>query len=276
MEKNKKIEDIKLAYDQGFLSEEDFKKKSAVLTNNEDISAYKNNSAGVLLVVGGFLKNLVSMADSYYLLPIRKNVVTLHKEIGIDTDSSGDIPRNISAYKRIWDIRPGFGFALTEKEQTQYKEFLQHGGRLVLIGENASFVGRNNSIVNFVEMMGGGKLTLSGSIFGNGIFGVIASRIFGVNSTQTVKKPFLTPKPISWKKITYAAPGGVTSSGTGSFATKDIFGRGTAILWQKGTLSNAPLGTLIVVFDVNFLQNTYGLPNSQNFAENMIRYMTNS
>ena len=49
--------------------------------------------------------------------------------------------------------------------------------------------------------------------------------------------------------------------------------RGTGVAWGVGDLSNAPDGALTTIFDVNFMQNQWDLPNSQNLTKNLIGFV---
>ena len=156
-------------------------------------------------------------------------------------------------YKQVWDIRFNNTTPLTPTDDAAYLTFLQNGGSLFVVGENLGFVARNNSIVAFVLQAGGGSLTLATP-----------------QATQNVQAPFTGPNAVS--TMTYLLGGGTTTPGTGSFITKDAGGLGTAIAFGPGTLTNAPGGTLIVVFDVNFLQ-SFADASSQTLIQNLISYL---
>jgi hypothetical protein len=66
----------------------------------------------------------------------------------------------------------------------------------------------------------------------------------------------------------------VDSKGTGDWITKvDGFERGTGVAFGVGDLTNAQAGALTLIFDVNFMQNQYDLPNSQNLTKNLIGFV---
>ena len=107
---------------------------------------------------------------------------------------------------------------------------------------------RNNSILSWIENdVGGGALTF--------YYGYIPGTPTG-KPTQTVEPPFdSTPNNVA--SVTYDLPGGVTSPGTGQWITYDAANNaGTAVLWKPGTLANAPAGSLVVVFDINFMNSS--------------------
>jgi hypothetical protein len=142
-------------------------------------------------------------------------------------------PGNLSAYDQVWDLRFSGSSPLTPTDQTNYLAFLQSGKRMFVMGENSIFATRNDSILNFITSAGGGSLAFTTPL-----------------STQTFN-PALTIGTET--TINYSAPGGVTSSGTGSYMTSSG-SDGTTVFWGTGTLGNASSGSLAVVFDVNFMQ----------------------
>ena len=161
-------------------------------------------------------------------------------------------PGSLDVYDQIWDLRFSNTSPLDSGDQLAYLAFLQSGKRMFVMGENGSFTTRNDSISAFVTAVGGGTLTFSAP-----------------SSTQTVNPPFNAPAAVS--SITYDAPGGVTSPGTGAYATTDGT-NGTAVAWATGTLGNAPTGSLATVFDVNFMQSGAGA-DSLNFLRNLCGFV---
>jgi hypothetical protein len=189
---------------------------------------------------------------------ITTNLNTLQLAVGNTTTIVSDVPASFAGFNQVWDIRFSNNQPLTSGDISQYVSFMQGGGRMFVMGENQNFPARNDSVLALISAAGGGSLTF-----------VIPS------STQTVLPPFTGPNPIPGNTINYSAPGGVTSPGTGQFMTVDGAGRGTGIAFGPGTLSNAPAGTLTVVFDVNFMQgdvNNPNLPNIQ-FLRNLIGFV---
>ena len=127
---------------------------------------------------------------------------------------------------------------------------------MFVMGENDGFPTRNNSVLSLIQAAGGGSLTFTSP-----------------SSTQDVLSPFDMPNPIPDGNVTYAAPGGVTSSGTGQFITVDSNGNGTGVAFGKGDLGNAPNGVLTTIFDVNFMQAVFDQPDSQNLLKNLIGFI---
>jgi hypothetical protein len=112
---------------------------------------------------------------------------------------------------------------------------------------------RNNSVLDFIALAGGGTIGFT-----------------NLGSTQTVNAPFTGPNAVA--QVSYSAPGGFDSSGTGNFITQ-VGSVGSGIAFGVGTLANAPLGALTSIFDVNFMQNTNNLPHSQNLTKNLIGFV---
>jgi hypothetical protein len=161
---------------------------------------------------------------------------------------------SLAGYKQIWDLR--YVTALTGGDVTAYQTYLAGGGSLFLMGENTAgvFAPRDNSILGMITTLGGGTLT-----FGSGL------------NTQTVFPPFTGPNTVA--TVSYAGVGATTTPGTGSFITKDANNDGTAIVFPPGSLSGATSGTLVVVFDVNFLELNGTTPELQALSANMIAYL---
>lgn len=171
----------------------------------------------------------------------------------LNTDLSGTntvtivntgVPADIltPGYTQIFDTRYDNNPALTVGEQNQYLAFLNAvpGNTIFLMGENAAFNARNTPLNAFIALAGGGAVP-------------VPSRT--VNGPQTVNPPFTGPNSVlslGIPTITYAACGLVASAGTGAFATAQT-GGGCAIYFGLGTLQNAPLGAMVVVYDVNFI-----------------------
>lgn len=186
---------------------------------------------------------------------ITNNLVNLFGAIGVTPTVVSGIPVSLAGYTQVWDIRFSNNFALTGADQGLYLDFLQNGGGMFVMGENSGFMTRNNSIFALVSAAGGGNLAFVSPA-----------------STQTVHAPFTGPNAVS--QVTYAAPGGTTTKGTGQWITSNAAGtEGTGIAWAKGTLANAMAGALTTIFDVNFMMNQYDIPNSQNLTKNLIGFV---
>lgn len=124
---------------------------------------------------------------------------------------------------------------LTAPEITTFNAYLASGGSLFLLGENLGFAAaRDASLISYIAGVGGGSLTLTATA-----------------NAQTAQPPFTGPTTLS--AVNYRAVGGTQTAGTGAFVTTDTSGYGGAIVFGPGSLSSAPSGTLIIVWDVNFM-----------------------
>lgn len=178
------------------------------------------------------------------------NIANLMTAAGLTVTQSNGLPAgDLSVYAQIWDTRFN-QIPLAAGDITSYTAYLAGGRTLVLIGENAGFATRNNSIVAFISDLGGGTITLATPL-----------------GLQTVEPPFTGPNAVT--SITFLAADGTADPGTGTFITKDAANIGAALFYTRGTLSSAPAGRLMVVFDVNFL-GTGADADSHNLVRNMI------
>jgi hypothetical protein len=189
------------------------------------------------------------------------NLTTALQAAGYTVTNLNSVPGTIlpATYKQVWDLRFVDSEQLSGTDVTSYVNYLAAGGRLVVIGENVtSSPNRDLSIASLVSSAGGGTIT----------------PIVNASNIESVLPPFTTT-PDSVTSITFNVAGGSASTGTGSFIDKDTSpadGIGTGIVWPLGTLSNATLGILIAVFDVDFVNNT-GDASSVAYLANLVGYM---
>ena len=169
------------------------------------------------------------------------------------TPSVGVPDGSLTGYQQIWDIRFDNTTPLSGSDITAYVGYMAGGGSLSVIGENLLFVTRDNSIVTLIAAAGGGSISLATPA-----------------NAQTVNPQFTGPAALT--NITFLAAAGTPSPGTGALGTVDGSRIGAKIVWAPGQLLNAAAGSLIVVFDVNFLQ-AGADANSQTFANNLIGYL---
>jgi hypothetical protein len=147
----------------------------------------------------------------------------------------------LSGYGQIWDIR--YDVALSPGDKTSYEAYLVGGGTLVLTGQySTSLNNRDDSIVDLIEIVGGS--------------GTSALTLTTANPQQTVQPAFTSPYWVPG--ITYVTYpdtplDGATTVGNGFFITEDSSYYASAIYFAPGTLTSATAGTLMVVFDTNFL-----------------------
>ncbi len=183
------------------------------------------------------------------------NLTTHLTAAGYTVSSNVGVPAgSLAANKQIWDVRFNNTTPLTAADITAYSTYLDGGGSLFVMGENTGFMTRDSSLVALVTAVGGGTLTISTPA-----------------NLETVLPPFTGPNPLS--SITFLAAAGATSPpGNGAFVAKDGSNIGASVVFSPGTMSAASNGSLILVFDVNFLQASADA-NSQTFTDNLIAYL---
>jgi hypothetical protein len=226
-----------------------------------------STSLAVLLAVAVFGLPVAALAENVLII----NGSSATSETGTTADITANLsaletaagnvptvmdvpPASLAGFDEVWDIRFANASPLSASDQTLYLAFLQAGKRMFIMGENAGFATRDDSVIAFVTSVGGGNLTF-----------VVPGQ------TQTVNPPFNLPNAVS--SFTYNASGGTTSAGTGAFAT-NAGTQGSAVFWNPGQLTNATGGRLVVVFDVNFMQAAAGVAQT-NFLKNLIGFVTN-
>jgi hypothetical protein len=160
---------------------------------------------------------------------------------------------SLAANRQIWDIRFNNTTPLSASDITAYITYMAGGGSLFVMGENTGFLTRDNSIASLVLQAGGGTITITTPA-----------------NTETVQAPFSGPNALS--TITFLAAAGVTNPARGACVTRDAGNLCASVVWGPGNMANAMTGSLIVVFDVNFLDPTADA-NSQTLTDNMIAYL---
>src|ERR1019366_4604608 len=76
------------------------------------------------------------------------------------TTNTGVPGGSLSGYKQVWDIRYNNTTPLTGSDITAYMAYLTGGGSLFVMGENSSFITRDNSILPLITAAGGGNVTI--------------------------------------------------------------------------------------------------------------------
>lgn len=187
----------------------------------------------------------------------QSNLVTQLTNSGATPTSVTSLPGSLSSYGQLWDIRFNNTTPITGGERSQYVSYMNGGGAMFVMGENAGFMTRNNSILSLITAAGGGTGTFAAG-----------------NNSQDVLPAAQTPNAIT--TIGYLAPGGITQAtvGTGQCLTRDSNNVCSAVAWGVGSLANAQTGSMVVVFDINFMQTTPGGSNAAAFLNNIIRFVT--
>jgi PEP-CTERM motif len=214
------------------------------------ISTLDRAQAGTVLIVNGSS----TTSEPGTTTSITTQLTNLENAVGNTVTVVDTPPASLAGFGQVWDLRFSNSSPLTAAVQTEYLAYLQGGGGMFVMGENAGFGTRNSSVINFIAAAGGGNLTFTVA-----------------GDSQTVIPPFTGPNAVT--SIQYLAAGGVTTSGTGQFITSNMNG-GAGVAFGVGTLANAPLGALTAIFDVNFLQ-TDANAESQALAKNLVGFVQN-
>ena len=153
----------------------------------------------------------------------------------------------INTYAHIWDL--GYHTTPSAVAKNKYVQYLQDGGAIFLLGENAYFNERNWWIADVLATVGGGSVTVRNDTAG-----------FGVHGASTASEFLLAN---SRADITFYAPNFFTSYGTGTPVANTGYGP-ASVMWKTGSLGNAPAGAVVSVLDINFLLNPQYGPNYGN------------
>lgn len=204
---------------------------------------------GQILVVNGV--DTTQEPDTTAAITTR--LVNLHTAFGHTATVAGEVPSDLSAYTQVWDVRFTDLDALTAEQQTRYLAFLQGGGALFLSGDNHSFALRNNSVLDFIGLAGGGDLDYA-----------------PVDPLQTVQPLFQSPEAVG--QVSFLSPGGFSAPGTGAWITRGPTG-GTGLAFGPGALAAAPLGTLVALLDVNALSTLGDDPAALALMSNLVDFL---
>lgn len=180
------------------------------------------------------------------------------EKVDITTDVTGAGVNPLSFYDQIWDVRAQT--TLTTNDINNYKTLLASGKAIFLMGENSGFgATRNAALVTAVAAFGGGTIS-----------GITGNASNSVAETITVAA-FRTSQNTITTHTWNLACGLSTNAGNGAFLTSNGAGGGGSLIFAAGTMTNATAGTLIIVYDVNFISNA-GAENVA-FTQNLIAYV---
>lgn len=203
---------------------------------------------------------------SQMIANITATEVSLGNTVDVITSYSS-LPADLSQYDHIWDVNVNYptntGQTLLVPTGTaaKYITYLQQGGGIFMLGENSSFLVRNNDLVSFITNLGGGSIQISAD---------------AINNTLNMESEFLIAN--NRNTVTFAAIGRFSSIGTGNTITRNPIDSSTghAVIWKTGSLSSAPKGALVVVLDFNFLSTNYTSGYSQEFMANLSQILNKS
>ena len=179
-----------------------------------------------------------------------------------------NLPADMSQYAHIWDIGYCSPYASnpTFNPTSTLQSYIVGGGAMFMLGENISlnqtFPGelpdytRDNTITVFLGLLGSGIITMS-QVDVPSATTIIQPQFLIVNNNNTLKTN---------------RPGAYIGFGTGTAMTTPtittaIDSAYPAIMWTTGKLTNAPLGAIISVLDINFL---VGGDIQADFIDNLI------
>jgi len=169
--------------------------------------------------------------------------------------AASSLPSDVSSYNQIWDYGRFFS-ALSSSDMTKLKTVLENGGTVYLTGERSCCAPRNNSIVSFIQDVGGGDDV------------AIATSDAG-SSSNILQSDFRTPNNIT--DVQYGSSGYFSNIGNGTAITKtnNSSSQITAATWND--LSAPYTGKIIAVLDVNIWTDSY-INDSDNvkYLENIV------
>lgn len=149
---------------------------------------------------------------------------------------------NLNQYAHIWDIGYASPYTTnpTYDPTNQLLAYMQFGGSMFILGENANFGVRDDTIDTFVgTVCGGGSVTRSGTDYNFSVAATVEPEFRLVNSNPTV---------------TFNRPGTFLTNGTGTPMSTAFTGtQYVAVCWKTGSLANAGRGSIVSILDINFL-----------------------
>lgn len=160
---------------------------------------------------------------------------------------------DLTQYAHLWDIGYASPYTTNPNDPTsKLTTYLQQGGAMFILGENANFGARDDAIDNFVTGLGGGSVARSGTDYNYGVTGTVQPEFLIANSNNSV---------------TFNRPGTFTALGTGTAMTTAFTGSEyVAVMWKTGSLTSAPAGAVVSVLDINFF---VGGSYDPNFIDNL-------
>jgi autotransporter-associated beta strand protein len=159
--------------------------------------------------------------------------------------TANDLPLSLDSFTQVWDLR--LFDPIGSSEGALMMSYLGEGGGLFLIGENASFATRNNSLISFINDAGGGGITYGGNTVGQ----IYVTGEFNGDGAVVpdISQSFMVP-----------AAGTFSSPGNGTYFTTtgpNGTGEGVGAAFGNGSLSQVPNGRILTYLDVNTFGGTY-------------------
>lgn len=150
-------------------------------------------------------------------------------------------PPNLNGYQQVWDVR--YSVAVSGTLATMYDTFLKNNGFLYLTTENPGCCAvRNNSVATFISNAGGGATTIGGA----------------AGSTSNTLNVMNTTYMTAGNVVTFAAGSNIQNA-QGTWLFKDTSDKVGGMMWigNAGDLGAGYNGTILVVSDINWTDNTY-------------------
>ncbi len=182
-----------------------------------------------------------------------KNAKTYLGNLGYTMTAGGTLT-DYSAYDQVWDLR--YSGSLTTADITAMGAYLRAGGSMYLTGEGSNFdSSRNLSLVSWVNGVGGGTVSLVGTVY---------------TSYQSITGPgqiVNSPNTFSSVRFQYARTAASVSQGFLVTETSVGAGRGSLVGWDFGDIVGSANARMLVGFDIEVFY------NGQDWAENMATYL---
>lgn len=163
-----------------------------------------------------------------------------------------------SSYDQVWDLRSLS--IIRGADMIAMGDFLSDGGRMYITGEIVFARSRNSSIVDFVDFIEAGTISL--------------------HNIETSGQQIFTPEgavvntPNVLDTLTYS--GATRASTTGGFLVTEYWnhwGYGSTIGWNYGDIATAPDSRMLISFDSQVLNPAYH-GNANVWVENAVVYLT--
>ena len=179
------------------------------------------------------------------------NIQARLEAAGHTVTTQSSTPADLTGYQQVWDMRYN-NYVMTSAEKSAYDTFLKNNGYVYFAGENSSFGTRNNDVGAFVTSLGGGTITVGGSAY----------------NTQTANTTYFS----NGETVDFIAAAAITTDGSGRALTSDSSGNVTAMMFigNAGDFAEAYNGTVVVVADINWTQDSYFDDNNREFLDALI------
>ena len=180
------------------------------------------------------------------------------------------MPSDVADYDQVWDLRWGNNAANLAQELPLLVSALKSGSSVFLMGENTtpSYKPRRLAIASIALAAGGGTITPRSS------YDIIPGRyqLVGppLDTDLTTATTTSAASELRFTNAGTAVPGtdftGIVAVRNRPNAPANDLSGGSAFVWGRGTLANAPMGKLVTVFDVNFMDNmSFGAYDASSF-----------